>query len=139
MVCQSPRPYLAFVVQRLFLPAVVTWFNSSVCILICVLRLVRFVPFVFRFLILIVRSCTVSLCSKMAAVKDRNADILVRSENVGRGIWLEKGARDLVEEPIVFMVFTLRARVTPVLTNPSSCVARIDVMKYGKETGGFAP
>lgn len=75
----------------------------------------------------------------MAVVTDRNADILVRRENVGRGIWLQKGARDLVEEPIVFLVFTLRARVPPISTNPCSRVARIDVMKHGKKTGGFAP
>lgn len=74
----------------------------------------------------------------MAAVKDRNADILVRRGNVGRGIWLQKGARDLVEEPIIFLVFTLRARVTPLLTNPCSRVARADVIIYGKETVAFA-
>lgn len=43
-------------------------------------------------------------------LKDRNADILVSRELVGRGAWFFGGARDLAEEPIGVLVFTLEAR-----------------------------
>lgn len=60
-------------------------------------------------------------------LKDRNADIPVSSE-LGRGSWLLKGTRDPVQEPIGFLVFTLEARVTTLLTNPRRCFAHVDVM-----------
>lgn len=59
-------------------------------------------------------------------LRDRNADILVRRELVGRGSCGD--ARDPAEEPIGFLVYTLEARVTAVLTNPRGRLAHVDVM-----------
>lgn len=60
--------------------------------------------------------------------KDRNADILVSRALVGRGSWLLRGTRDLLEEPMGFLGFTLEARVPTVLTNPCRRFAHVDVM-----------
>lgn len=61
-------------------------------------------------------------------LRDRNADVLVSRELVGRGAWPLRGARDPVEEPISFLVFTLEARVRTVLTNHRRRFAHVDVM-----------
>lgn len=47
------------------------------------------------------------------------------------------GTRDSVGRPIGFLVFTLKARVTTVLTNRSRRFAHVDVMQHDKEEGGF--
>lgn len=64
----------------------------------------------------------------VSLLKDRNADILVSRELVGRGSWLLRGTRDPVEEPIGFLVFTLEARVGIVSTNLRRRFAHVDVM-----------
>ncbi len=65
---------------------------------------------------------------RVPPLKDRNADILLSRELVGRGSLLLRGARDPAEEPIGFLVFTLEARVTAVSTNHRRRFAHVDVM-----------
>lgn len=59
---------------------------------------------------------------------DKNADVLFSTTLVGRSPWLFEGARDWMQQPIGFMVFTLKARVTAALTNTRRRSQHVDVM-----------
>lgn len=96
----------------------------------------RFIAFIVRNDLLILRVAALQDGGRPPRRKDRNADILVSSELVGRGSWLWRGARDPAEGPIGFLVVALEARVTAALTNPRRRFAHVDVMQYDEEEGG---
>lgn len=58
----------------------------------------------------------------------KNADVLFSTTLVGRSPWLFEGTRDWMQQPIGFMVFTLKARVTAALTNTRRRSQHVDVM-----------
>lgn len=58
----------------------------------------------------------------------KNADVRVCRALVGRGPWLLQRPRDRVYEPITFLVFTVKARVTAVWTNHRRRSPHVDVM-----------